>query len=173
MKIIKLIILFILLISFFSCKNKNRVEKEEINEFIVEKKFENDTIISSRSINKRDNVLEYDFNYNKKGIITKVIEYYKNGKVKTISTLDKEPYFYLDKGYYPNGKLEHEGSVSYINQKKYRIGWWIFYNNNGTVNSIIEFDNDEKGNEWIVQKKDVKAEKQNFSTDTVKLFNPQ
>ncbi|WP_027385139.1 hypothetical protein [Chryseobacterium gregarium] len=69
--------------------------------------------------------------------------------------------------------MEHEGSISYINQTKYRISWWIFYNKNGTVNSRVEFDNDGKGNEWVVQKRVVQAEKQKTSPETVKLFHPK
>lgn len=156
-----------------SCGKKDRIEKRQVNDFIVESVFKNDTLISSKSINKKTNTLEYDFAYNKKGLITKVNEYYKNGKIKTISTLDKEPYYYLDIGYYLNGNIEHEGSISYIKQTKYRIGWWIFYNKNGTVNSMVEFDNDGKGNEWVVQKKEANAEEKKCSTtaQTIKLNN--
>lgn len=175
MKFKKLInlLLFVSLFLLFSCRKKDRVEKEQINGFVIEKVFKNDTIVSSKSINEKTNILEYDFSYNKKGNITKITEYYTSGKVKTVSTLDKEPYYYLDVGYYPNGKLEHEGSISYIKQTKYRISWWIFYNKNETVNSMVEFDNDGKGNEWVVQKKVIEAEKQNISTETVRLFNPK
>lgn len=144
---------FLFLFLLFSCRKKDRIEREQINGFVIEKHFINDTITNSRSINQKTNTLEYDFTYNKKGNIIKLVEYYKSGKVKTISTLDQEPYYYLDVGYYSDGKLEHEGSISYIKQKKYRISWWIFYNKNGTVNSMVEFDNDGKGNEWVVQKK--------------------
>ncbi|SHF82102.1 hypothetical protein [Chryseobacterium sp. OV279] len=172
MKVINTIgLVSISLFTLFSCRKKDRVEKEQTYSFIIEKKIKNDTLVSSRSINRKTNTLEYDFVYNKKGTIIKATEYYKNGKVKTISTLDKEPYFYLDIGYYPDGKLEHEGSISYIKQTKYRIGWWIFYNKNGTVNSMVEFDNDGKGNEWVIQKKIVEAQKQNSSAKTVRLFN--
>lgn len=171
MKFKKISLLIVSLFLFFSCRKKDRVEKEEINGFVIEKIFKNDTIASSRSINQKTNTLEYDFTYNKNGNVTKIIEYYKNGAVKTVSTIDKEPYYYLDIGYYSDGKLEHEGSVSYIKQTKYRIGWWIFYNKNGSVNSMVEFDNDGKGNEWIIQKKVVEPEKQNPPAETVKLNN--
>lgn len=76
-------------------------------------------------------------------------------------------------GFHPDGKMEHEGSIRYIDQTKYRISWRIFYNKNGTVNSRVEFDNAGKGNEWVVQKRVVQAEKQKTSPETVKLFHPK
>lgn len=154
LKLIAIISVFIL----FSCKQKNRIEKEKIDGFIVEKIFKNDTLTESKSFNQK-NILEYHFIYNKRGKIEKVTEYYENGKIKTVSTLDKEPYYYLDIGYFPNGKVEHEGSISYIKKKKYRIGWFIFYNKNEKVHSIVEFDNDGNGNEWVVEKKMVEGNK--------------
>ena len=43
-----------------------------------------------------------------------------------------------------NGKLEYEGEVSIINDKKYRRGWWIFYTKEGKAELMLEFINEGK-----------------------------
>ena len=154
------VILICMGLLILSCKEKARtgIEIKESGDYILEIKRKNDTLISSRTYDRKTSKLLYDFYYNKKGITDYVVEYYENGQIKNTSKLVKEPYVnvYLDVGYFINGVMEHEGCVNYINGKKYREGWWIFYDENGSVEGMVEFANDGKGNEWVLQKRDVK-----------------
>lgn len=42
-----------------------------------------------------------------------------------------------------------------INKNKYRSGSWIFYNEDGSVYSTVEFGSDNQGNEWIIKERKI------------------
>ena len=204
-----LIVLFIII----SCKkDSDRIEIDNIDGYKVEKKFKNNTLVSSKTYD--GDMLIWEILYNKNGIVKKATEFYPTGSIKSVSTLQKEPNYYYDieienqrividvdnqaikseikdyypsgkpkietkliwsednqnyyieKAYYTNGKLEYEGEVNIINDKKYRRGWWIFYTKEGKAKLMLEFINEGKieiENQRIVIDVDNQAIKKNDS----------
>lgn len=152
---INIIIIITASFSLLSCKKSTRKEIVTSKNFKQEIVYKNDSVISSKTYNIHNKILLFSFNY-KKNNIDEMVEYYPNGKVKILSKLTKYPNHFTDKGYFISGKLEYEGETDYIKGKKYRRSWWVFYNEDSSVNSLVEFANDGKGNEWILQKKEAK-----------------
>lgn len=86
-----LIVLFIII----SCKkDSDRIEIDNIDGYKVEKKFKNDTLVSSKTYD--GDMLIWEILYNKNGIVKKATEFYPTGSIKSVSTLQKEPNYYYD-----------------------------------------------------------------------------
>ncbi len=64
-------LLFISLLLLFSGRKKDSIEREQINGFIIEKNFKNNSMASSKSINEKTNIPEYECIYNKPGMSLK------------------------------------------------------------------------------------------------------
>ena len=144
MKYLSIIILSFSLL--LSCKKpKNRVEKREDENTVQELVYRNDSLVQATNFTKNGNI-SYKVKY-KKGIISEIKDYYPSGKLKIETKLiwsEDNQNYYIEKAYYTNGKLEYEGEVSIINDKKYRRGWWIFYTKGGKKERMLEFYNDGK-----------------------------
>ena len=144
MKYLSIIILSFSLL--LSCKKpKDRVEKREDENIVQELVYRNDSLVQATNFTKNGNI-SYKVKY-KKGIISEIKDYYPSGKSKIETKLiwsEDNQNYYIEKAYYTNGKLEYEGGVNIINDKKYRRGWWIFYTKEGKAKLMLEFINEGK-----------------------------
>ena len=95
------IVFFVLSLVLISCEKKDRIEIDNIDGYKVEKKFKNDTLVSSKTYD--GDILIWEVLYNKNGIAKKATEFYPTGSIKSVSTLQKEPNHYYDIEYYESG----------------------------------------------------------------------
>lgn len=143
-----LIVLFIII----SCKkDSDRIEIDNIDGYKVEKKFKNDTLVSSKTYD--GDMLIWEVLYNKNGIAKKATEFYPTGSIKSVSTLQKEPNHYYDIEYYESGEKQMMGESDFIKSKQYRLrrGAAIFYTKQQKISSILVFFNDGKEKEYLVR----------------------
>jgi len=143
-----LIVLFIII----SCKkDSDRTEIDNIDGYKVEKKFKNDTLVSSKTYD--GDILIWEILYNKNGITEKATEFYPTGSIKSVSTLQKEPNYYYDIEYYESGEKQMMGESDFIKSKQYRLrrGAAIFYTKQQKISSILVFFNDGKEKEYLVR----------------------
>jgi lipoprotein len=143
-----LIVLFIII----SCKkDSDRIEIDNIDGYKVEKKFKNDTLVSSKTYD--GDILIWEVLYNKNGITEKATEFYPTGSIKSVSTLQKEPNHYYDIEYYESGEKQMMGESDFIKSKQYRLrrGAAIFYTKQQKISSILVFFNDGKEKEYLVR----------------------
>ena len=97
------IIILILSLVLISCEKKDRIEIDNIDGYKVEKKFKNDTLVSSKTYD--GDMLIWEMLYNKNGITEKATEFYPTGSIKSVSTLQKEPNHYYDIEYYESPEI--------------------------------------------------------------------
>ena len=143
-----IIVLFIII----SCKkDSDRIEIDNIDGYKVEKKFKNDTLVSSKTYD--GDILIWEILYNKNGITKKATEFYPTGSIKSVSTLQKEPNHYYDIEYYESGEKQMMGESDFIKSKQYRLrrGAAIFYTKQQKISSILVFFNDGKEKEYLVR----------------------
>lgn len=143
-----LIVLFIII----SCKkDSDRIEIDNIDGYKVEKKFKNNTLVSSKTYD--GDMLIWEVLYNKNGIAKKATEFYPTGSIKSVSTLQKEPNYYYDIEYYESGEKQMMGESDFIKSKQYRLrrGAAIFYTKQQKISSILVFFNDGKEKEYLVR----------------------
>lgn len=143
-----IIVLFIII----SCKkDSDRIEIDNIDGYKVEKKFKNDTLVSSKTYD--GDILIWEILYNKNGITEKATEFYPTGSIKSVSTLQKEPNHYYDIEYYESGEKQMMGESDFIKSKQYRLrrGAAIFYTKQQKISSILVFFNDGKEKEYLVR----------------------
>ena len=143
-----LIVLFIII----SCKkDSDRIEIDNIDGYKVEKKFKNDTLVSSKTYD--GDMLIWEILYNKNEITQKATEFYPTGSIKSVSTLQKEPNHYYDIEYYESGEKQMMGESDFIKSKQYRLrrGAAIFYTKQQKISSILVFFNDGKEKEYLVR----------------------
>ena len=143
-----LIVLFIII----SCKkDSDRIEIDNIDGYKVEKKFKNNTLVSSKTYD--GDMLIWEVLYNKNGIAKKATEFYPTGSIKSVSTLQKEPNHYYDIEYYESGEKQMMGESDFIKSKQYRLrrGAAIFYTKQQKISSILVFFNDGKEKEYLVR----------------------
>lgn len=143
-----LIVLFIII----SCKkDSDRIEIDNIDSYKVEKKFKNDTLVSSKTYD--GDMLIWEMLYNKNGITEKATEFYPTGSIKSVSTLQKEPNHYYDIEYYESGEKQMMGESDFIKSRQSRLrrGAAIFYTKQQKISSILVFFNDGKEKEYLVR----------------------
>ena len=143
-----LIVLFIII----SCKkDSDRIEIDNIDGYKVEKKFKNDTLVSSKTYD--GDMLIWEILYNKNGITEKATEFYPTGSIKSVSTLQKEPNYYYDIEYYESGEKQMMGESNLIKSRQSRLrrGAAIFYTKQQKISSILVFFNDGKEKEYLVR----------------------
>lgn len=143
-----LIVLFIII----SCKkDSDRIEIDNIDGYKVEKKFKNDTLVSSKTYD--GDMLIWEMLYNKNGITEKATEFYPTGSIKSVSTLQKEPNYYYDIEYYESGEKQMMGESNLIKSRQSRLrrGAAIFYTKQQKISSILVFFNDGKEKEYLVR----------------------
>lgn len=143
-----LIVLFIII----SCKkDSDRIEIDNINGYKVEKKFKNNTLVSSKTYD--GDMLIWEILYNKNGIVKKATEFYPTGSIKSVSTLQKEPNHYYDIEYYESGEKQMMGESNLIKSRQSRLrrGAAIFYTKQQKISSILVFFNDGKEKEYLVR----------------------
>ena len=143
-----IIVLFIII----SCKkDSDRIEIDNIDGYKVEKKFKNNTLVSSKTYD--GDMLIWEMLYNKNGITEKATEFYPTGSIKSVSTLQKEPNHYYDIEYYESGEKQMMGESDFIKSKQYRLrrGAAIFYTKQQKISSILVFFNDGKEKEYLVR----------------------
>ena len=143
-----LIVLFIII----SCKkDSDRIEIDNIDGYKVEKKFKNDTLVSSKTYD--GDILIWEILYNKNGIAKKATEFYPTGSIKSVSTLQKEPNHYYDIEYYESGEKQMMGESDFIKSRQSRLrrGAAIFYTKQQKISSILVFFNDGKEKEYLVR----------------------
>ena len=143
-----LIVLFIII----SCKkDSDRIEIDNIDGYKVEKKFKNDTLVSSKTYD--GDILIWEMLYNKNGITEKATEFYPTGSIKSVSTLQKEPNHYYDIEYYESGEKQMMGESDFIKSRQSRLrrGAAIFYTKQQKISSILIFFNDGKEKEYLVR----------------------
>ena len=143
-----LIVLFIII----SCKkDSDRIEIDNIDGYKVEKKFKNDTLVSSKTYD--GDILIWEILYNKNGITEKATEFYPTGSIKSVSTLQKEPNYYYDIEYYESGEKQMIGESNLIKSRQSRLrrGAAIFYTKQQKISSIMVFFNDGKEKEYLVR----------------------
>ena len=143
-----LIVLFIII----SCKkDSDRIEIDNIDGYKVEKKFKNDTLVSSKTYD--GDILIWEMLYNKNGITKKATEFYPTGSIKSVSTLQKEPNHYYDIEYYESGEKQMMGESDFIKSRQSRLrrGASIFYTKQQKISSILVFFNDGKEKEYLVR----------------------
>ena len=143
-----LIVLFIII----SCKkDSDRIEIDNIDGYKVEKKFKNDTLVSSKTYD--GDILIWEILYNKNGITEKATEFYPTGSIKSVSTLQKEPNHYYDIEYYESGEKQMMGESDFIKSRQSRLrrGAAIFYTKQQKISSILVFFNDGKEKEYLVR----------------------
>ena len=136
-----LIVLFIII----SCKkDSDRIEIDNIDGYKVEKKFKNNTLVSSKTYD--GDMLIWEILYNKNGIVKKATEFYPTGSIKSVSTLQKEPNHYYDIEYYESGEKQMMGESNLIKSRQSRLrrGAAIFYTKQQKISSILVFFNDGK-----------------------------
>ena len=143
-----IIVLFIII----SCKkDSDRIEIDNIDGYKVEKKFKNDTLVSSKTYD--GDMLIWEILYNKNGIVKKATEFYPTGSIKSVSTLQKEPNYYYDIEYYESGEKQMMGESNFIKSRQSRLrrGAAIFYTKQQKISSILVFFNDGKEKEYLVR----------------------
>lgn len=143
-----LIVLFIII----SCKkDSDRIEIDNIDGYKVEKKFKNNTLVSSKTYD--EDMLIWEVLYNKNGIAKKATEFYPTGSIKSVSTLQKEPNYYYDIEYYESGEKQMMGESNLIKSRQSRLrrGAAIFYTKQQKISSILVFFNDGKEKEYLVR----------------------
>ena len=143
-----LIVLFIII----SCKkDSDRIEIDNIDGYKVEKKFKNNTLVSSKTYD--GDMLIWEMLYNKNGITEKATEFYPTGSIKSVSTLQKEPNYYYDIEYYESGEKQMMGESDFIKSRQSRLrrGAAIFYTKQQKISSILVFFNDGKEKEYLVR----------------------
>ena len=143
-----LIVLFIII----SCKkDSDRIEIDNIDGYKVEKKFKNNTLVSSKTYD--GDMLIWEMLYNKNGITEKATEFYPTGSIKSVSTLQKEPNYYYDIEYYESGEKQMMGESNLIKSRQSRLrrGAAIFYTKQQKISSILVFFNDGKEKEYLVR----------------------
>ena len=143
-----IIVLFIII----SCKkDSDRIEIDNIDGYKVEKKFKNDTLVSSKTYD--GDMLIWEMLYNKNGITEKATEFYPTGSIKSVSTLQKEPNHYYDIEYYESGEKQMMGESDFIKSRQSRLrrGAAIFYTKQQKISSILVFFNDGKEKEYLVR----------------------
>ena len=143
-----LIVLFIII----SCKkDSDRIEIDNIDGYKVEKKFKNNTLVSSKTYD--GDILIWEMLYNKNGITEKATEFYPTGSIKSVSTLQKEPNYYYDIEYYESGEKQMMGESNFIKSRQSRLrrGAAIFYTKQQKISSILVFFNDGKEKEYLVR----------------------
>ena len=143
-----IIVLFIII----SCKkDSDRIEIDNIDGYKVEKKFKNDTLVSSKTYD--GDILIWEMLYNKNGITKKATEFYPTGSIKSVSTLQKEPNHYYDIEYYESGEKQMMGESDFIKSRQSRLrrGAAIFYTKQQKISSILVFFNDGKEKEYLVR----------------------
>jgi lipoprotein len=143
-----LIVLFIII----SCKkDSDRIEIDNIDGYKVEKKFKNNTLVSSKTYD--GDMLIWEILYNKNGIVKKATEFYPTGSIKSVSTLQKEPNYYYDIEYYESGEKQMMGESNLIKSRQSRLrrGAAIFYTKQQKISSILVFFNDGKEKEYLVR----------------------
>ena len=143
-----LIVLFIII----SCKkDSDRIEIDNIDGYKVEKKFKNNTLVSSKTYD--GDMLIWEILYNKNGIVKKATEFYPTGSIKSVSTLQKEPNYYYDIEYYESGEKQMMGESNLIKSRQSRLrrGAAIFYTKQQKIISILVFFNDGKEKEYLVR----------------------
>ena len=143
-----IIVLFIII----SCKkDSDRIEIDNIDGYKVEKKFKNDTLVSSKTYD--GDILIWEVLYNKNGITQKATEFYPTGSIKSVSTLQKEPNHYYDIEYYESGEKQMMGESDFIKSRQSRLrrGAAIFYTKQQKISSILVFFNDGKEKEYLVR----------------------
>ena len=143
-----LIVLFIII----SCKkDSDRIEIDNIDGYKVEKKFKNNTLVSSKTYD--GDMLIWEILYNKNGIVKKATEFYPTGSIKSVSTLQKEPNYYYDIEYYESGEKQMMGESNFIKSRQSRLrrGAAIFYTKQQKIISILVFFNDGKEKEYLVR----------------------
>lgn len=143
-----LIVLFIII----SCKkDSDRIEIDNIDGYKVEKKFKNNTLVSSKTYD--GDMLIWEVLYNKNGIAKKATEFYPTGSIKSVSTLQKEPNHYYDIEYYESGEKQMMGESDFIKSRQSRLrrGAAIFYTKQQKISSILVFFNDGKEKEYLVR----------------------
>ena len=143
-----LIVLFIII----SCKkDSDRIEIDNIDGYKVEKKFKNNTLVSSKTYD--GDMLIWEILYNKNGIVKKATEFYPTGSIKSVSTLQKEPNYYYDIEYYESGEKQMMGESNLIKSRQSRLrrSAAIFYTKQQKISSILVFFNDGKEKEYLVR----------------------
>ena len=143
-----IIVLFIII----SCKkDSDRIEIDNIDGYKVEKKFKNNTLVSSKTYD--GDMLIWEILYNKNGIVKKATEFYPTGSIKSVSTLQKEPNYYYDIEYYESGEKQMMGESDFIKSRQSRLrrGAAIFYTKQQKISSILVFFNDGKEKEYLVR----------------------
>ena len=143
-----IIVLFIII----SCKkDSDRIEIDNIDGYKVEKKFKNNTLVSSKTYD--GDMLIWEMLYNKNGITEKATEFYPTGSIKSVSTLQKEPNYYYDIEYYESGEKQMMGESNLIKSRQSRLrrGAAIFYTKQQKISSILVFFNDGKEKEYLVR----------------------
>ena len=143
-----IIVLFIII----SCKkDSDRIEIDNIDGYKVEKKFKNNTLVSSKTYDR--DMLIWEILYNKNGIVKKATEFYPTGSIKSVSTLQKEPNYYYDIEYYESGEKQMMGESNFIKSRQSRLrrGAAIFYTKQQKISSILVFFNDGKEKEYLVR----------------------
>ena len=143
-----IIVLFIII----SCKkDSDRIEIDNIDGYKVEKKFKNNTLVSSKTYD--GDMLIWEILYNKNGIVKKATEFYPTGSIKSVSTLQKEPNYYYDIEYYESGEKQMMGESNFIKSRQSRLrrGAAIFYTKQQKISSILVFFNDGKEKEYLVR----------------------
>ena len=143
-----IIVLFIII----SCKkDSDRIEIDNIDGYKVEKKFKNNTLVSSKTYD--GDMLIWEILYNKNGIVKKATEFYPTGSIKSVSTLQKEPNYYYDIEYYESGEKQMMGESNLIKSRQSRLrrGAAIFYTKQQKIISILVFFNDGKEKEYLVR----------------------
>ena len=143
-----IIVLFIII----SCKkDSDRIEIDNIDGYKVEKKFKNNTLVSSKTYD--GDMLIWEVLYNKNGIAKKATEFYPTGSIKSVSTLQKEPNYYYDIEYYESGEKQMMGESNLIKSRQSRLrrGAAIFYTKQQKISSILVFFNDGKEKEYLVR----------------------
>ena len=145
------IVFFVLSLVLISCEKKDRIEIDNIDGYKVEKKFKNDTLVSSKTYD--GDMLIWEMLYNKNGITEKATEFYPTGSIKSVSTLQKEPNHYYDIEYYESGEKQMMGESDFIKSRQYRLrrGAAIFYTKQQKISSILVFFNDGKEKEYLVR----------------------
>ena len=141
-KIVFLVLSFVLI----SCEKKDRIEIDNIDGYKVEKKFKNNTLVSSKTYD--GDMLIWEILYNKNGIVKKA-----TGSIKSVSTLQKEPNYYYDIEYYESGEKQMMGESNLIKSRQSRLrrGAAIFYTKQQKISSILVFFNDGKEKEYLVR----------------------
>ena len=145
------IVFFVLSLVLISCEKKDRIEIDNIDGYKVEKKFKNDTLVSSKTYD--GDILIWEILYNKNGITEKATEFYPTGSIKSVSTLQKEPNYYYDIEYYESGEKQMIGESNLIKSRQSRLrrGAAIFYTKQQKISSILVFFNDGKEKEYLVR----------------------